>query len=127
MGVYYANGEGVGKDVAEAIKWYRKSCRQNHASAQFNLGVIFDNGEGVAKDAAEAVKWYRKAAEQNHASAQFNLGVIFDNGEGVAKDADEAVKSGIAKPPSKITPRANTIWASVTPMATAWRRTRWKQ
>src|SRR6266542_1034419 len=66
LGVRYDDGEGVAKDPAEAVKWFRKAAEQNYAQAQYNLGVCFYAGEGVAKD-PEAVKWYRKAAEQNNA------------------------------------------------------------
>ncbi len=86
LGICYANGEGVPKDVVEAVKWYRKAAEQNHAGAQSNLGLCYFFGEGVPKDDVEAVKWYRKAAEQNHAFAQWYLGVCYAKGEGVPKD-----------------------------------------
>ena len=92
LGVAYDNGEGVAKDLVEAVKWYGKAAEQGNAKAQFNLGVAYRNGEGVAKDVVEAVKWYGKAAEQGNAPAQFNLGNAYSNGEGVAKDLVEAVK-----------------------------------
>ena len=57
----YANGEGVLKDAAEAVRWSRLAAEQGLASAQYNLGVMYDNGEGVLKDNAEAARWYRLA------------------------------------------------------------------
>ncbi len=92
LGLMYANGDGVPKDSAEAVKWYRKSAEQGSALAQTNLGLMYANGTGVPKDAVEAVKWYRLAAEQGLDSAQFTLGVMYANGTGVPKDAVEAVK-----------------------------------
>jgi TPR repeat protein len=92
LGDRYATGQGVVKDQAEAVKWYRKAAEQNDAEAQNNLGACYANGQGVAKDEVEAVKWYREAAEQNHALAQFSLGNHYRLGEGVAKDAAEAAK-----------------------------------
>ena len=82
----YANGEGILKDDAEAVRWYRLAAEQGHASAQFNLGVRYATGRGVLKDDAEAVRWYRLAAEQGHARAEFNLGVMHADGRGVAPD-----------------------------------------
>ena len=73
----YANGEGVLKDEAEAVRWYRLAAEQGDAAAQFNLGLMYANGEGVLKDEAEAVRWYRKAVEQGYAGAQLNLGVMY--------------------------------------------------
>ena len=84
LGYMYAKGEGVPKDAAEAVKWYRKAADQGDAKAQYNLGVMYAN------DAAEAVRWYRKAADQGYAPAQNNLGFMYDNGFGVPKDDVEA-------------------------------------
>ena len=69
LGVCYANGNGVEKNLSEAVKWWRKAAEQGFAQAQFNLGVCYDFGKGVEKNPTEAVKWYRKAAEQGYANA----------------------------------------------------------
>ena len=90
LGWSYRNGEGVEKDLVEAVAWYRKAAEQGHAGAQNNLGGSYYKGEGVDKDLVEAVAWYRKAAEQGDAWAQTNLGVCYYNGEGVDKDLVEA-------------------------------------
>ncbi len=70
LGNCYYNGYGSEKSLNEAVKWWRKSAEQGHATAQFNLGICYENGDGVAKDLTEALKWYRKAAEQGNAKAQ---------------------------------------------------------
>ena len=92
LGLMYANGSGVGKDEAEAVKWYRKAAEQGNAAAQNDLGVMYAKGSGVEKDEVEAFKWYQKAAEQGLASAQTNLGAMYADGSGVEKDDKEAVK-----------------------------------
>ena len=92
LGIMYAKGEGVPKDDAEAVRWYRLAAEQGLANAQLNLGAAYTNGEGVPRDDAEAVKWYRLAADQGHAPAQFNLGIMYAKGEGVLKDNAEAVR-----------------------------------
>ena len=70
LGECYYNGEGVNKDAAEAVKWYREAAKQGNAVAQYRLGYFYLNGLGVNKDAAEAVKWYREAAEQGFKLAE---------------------------------------------------------
>jgi TPR repeat protein len=45
LGSSYATGQGVAKDYAEAVNWFRKAAEQNDAKAQSNLG-----GCGVASD-----------------------------------------------------------------------------
>ena len=91
LGSMYENGDGVPKDSAAAVKWYRKAADQGNVWAQDALGTMYANGDGVAKDSVEAVWWYRKAADQGYALAQHNLGVVYENGDGVPKDETEAL------------------------------------
>ena len=44
LGHMYYNGEGVPKDDAEAVKWYRLAAEQGDASAQSRLGVMYATG-----------------------------------------------------------------------------------
>jgi tetratricopeptide (TPR) repeat protein len=92
LGLCYADGYGVKKDDAEAVKWFRRAAEQGFAMAQYGLGLCYYNGEGVKEDKAEAVKWFRKAAKQGDAMAQYSLGLCYHNGEGVKEDKAEAVK-----------------------------------
>ena len=86
LGNCYAFGDGVEKNLSEAVKWWRKAAEQGVAPAQFNLGNCYAFGNGVEKNPTEAVKWYRKAAEQGYAPAQFNLGVCYYNGQGMIQN-----------------------------------------
>jgi len=92
LGKMYYNGQGVRKNDAEALKWWRKAAEQGNAEAQADLGMMYYNGDGVPVDAAEAAKWFREAAEQRHAGAQGTLGLMYAKGDGVPQDAAEAVK-----------------------------------
>ena len=40
LGVIYENGQGVPRNVVEAMKWYRRAAEQGYAGAQNNLGLI---------------------------------------------------------------------------------------
>jgi TPR repeat protein len=55
LGLMYANGTGVQKDSAEAVKWYRIAADRGNAMAQRALGWCYENGDGVAKDEIEAL------------------------------------------------------------------------
>jgi S1-C subfamily serine protease len=92
LGGGYAEGVGVPKDPAEAVKWIRKAADQGLAGAQSNLGTCYANGVGVRKDPTEAVKWYRKAAEQGNVDAQAAVGARYVLGDGVLKDYVEGHK-----------------------------------
>ena len=81
-------GEGVLKDEAEAVKWYRMAAEQGNAAAQNNLGLMYDNGEGVLKDEAEAVRWYRMAQPSRVTpKPKTTSGTVYGKGEGVLKDS----------------------------------------
>src|ERR1019366_2606441 len=92
MGRMYANGRGVVKDEAEAVRWYRKGADAGNIRAMNNLAVAYQCGRGVAKDKAEAVRWCRKSSEAGDAAAMNNLGWMYANGWGVARDEVEAVR-----------------------------------
>ena len=59
-----AKGQGVGRDEAQAIAWFRKAADQGGAQAQFNLDLMYRDGNGVQKDDTQAAEWFRKAADQ---------------------------------------------------------------
>lgn len=87
----YLNGNGVAKDPAKAVFWYRKAADQGNAVAQTGLGWCYDRGAGVEKDPKKAVLWYQKAADQENPVAQSNLGRCYENGTGVERDLEKAV------------------------------------
>lgn len=90
LGNVYFRGEGVPKDYAQAVKWYRMAADQGMPASQYMMGVIYDRGEGLPQDFAEAVAWYRKAGEQGYVAAQFELGNKYASGEGVPQNYAEA-------------------------------------
>ena len=45
LGILCDNGEGVPKDKALAVAWYRKAAEQGYAQAQYDC-VTYDNGDG---------------------------------------------------------------------------------
>ena len=74
----YATGQGVAKDQAEMLKWWRAAAEQGDTPAQFNVGVskisaTSTAARGVPRDLAEALKWYGRAANQGNAFAQNSL------------------------------------------------------
>lgn len=92
LGWCYATGQGVQKDMGEAIRWYEQSANQGNVAAQLQLGNLFNNGQGVPKDKAMAAHWYEKAAEQGNGGAQLILGGFYLKGQGVILNAVEAAK-----------------------------------
>ena len=66
----YANGRGVPRDDAEAVRWFRLAAEQGTAIAQYNLGVAYATGRGVPQDYVSAHMWLNLAAEAGDEDAR---------------------------------------------------------
>jgi TPR repeat protein len=73
LGVQYAMGRGVPKDLGKAVELVQKAADQGHADAQDILGMFYMDGEGVPKDLGKAAELYKKAADQGNQRAIVNL------------------------------------------------------
>ena len=82
LGRMYKSGNGVEKDITEAVKWYILAAEAGNAGRPIPAGgdVSFGKQEGVERDNVEAVKWYILAAESgDHADAvQHNLSLVYE-------------------------------------------------
>lgn len=92
IGRKFAAGDGVSKNMEEAVKWLTKSAEQGNPDAQMSLGALLVSGRGVPRNSAEAAKWYRLAATQGRPAAQLQMARMHLAGAGVAKDDVEAAK-----------------------------------
>ncbi len=92
LGLKFAKGDGVEKNLDEAARWYRKAADQGDASAQCNLGFCYYNGLGVAKDLSEAFRLFEASANQGNADAQANLASMYELGQATPKDDSKALE-----------------------------------
>ena len=65
----YFKGNGVPRDYAQAVSWYRKAADQGDTDAQYALGVSNYNGEGVSKDNKLAYFWWLLSSAQGFEKA----------------------------------------------------------
>lgn len=92
IGHLYRWGQGVEKDINQAIHWYRMAAEKGFSRAQANLAAIYLQGdEGTPVNYEEAHKWFAAAAVQNLAVAQYNLGLMYELGLGVEKSEARAL------------------------------------
>ena len=103
LGSFYAIGKGVGKDLIEAVKWYRKAADQGYYLAQTMLGVCYTHGKGVAKDEVEAYALYSLAGIKAEAArknfAILDMGMSPDariRGQQRAKELKKEIEAKIA-------------------------------
>ena len=64
LGVCYAYGYFVEKDMEKAAYWFLKAARIGLDIAQFNIGNCYYNGIGILKARNLAFRWYELACEQ---------------------------------------------------------------
>ena len=87
-GILLGNGDGVRKNVAEALLWLRKAFRAGDGYAAQNIAVTYrENG-----DLRNAFKWFRKAADAGDGDALIQLGIHYYWGKGVRRNPRAAVR-----------------------------------
>jgi TPR repeat protein len=57
LGTIHQYGDGVAKNPAEALKWYRIAAERGDRESQSRLGAMYLNGEGTAKDEKQGWRW----------------------------------------------------------------------
>jgi TPR repeat protein len=90
LGMAFEFGQGVEKDLEEAMHWYRIAADRGDPEAQTNLGYLYETGSTGPENPVEAAKWYLRAAVSGFARAQFNLGTLYLRGEGVERSDQDA-------------------------------------
>ena len=77
LGNAYHTGEGVTKDDAEAVRWWRKRLR-NRAVAPHQIDTLelLTTLAPEFLDSAAAARWYRGAAEKGNGGAQSDLALV---------------------------------------------------
>ncbi|KAI8821915.1 hypothetical protein BJ741DRAFT_672548 [Chytriomyces cf. hyalinus JEL632] len=91
LGFKYANGTGVEQDYTQAIEFYKRAAKQNHAPAKSNLGYLLGEGQGCVKDSVRAADLYQQAAALGDGNGAYNCGVVFQCGNGVAINLFKAI------------------------------------
>ena len=76
LGVMSEWGNGVPKDYAEALKWYKLSAEGSHKDAQNNLGAMYSKGEGVEQSFVEAFKWFVISSENGSEAGRKNIDIL---------------------------------------------------
>ncbi|MBR3864485.1 MAG: sel1 repeat family protein [Clostridia bacterium] len=71
-------GEGVEKNIENAIKYLTLSAENNHPQAISTLAEIYYTGEGIEQDIDKAIFWYEKAKEQNNCTYLYNLAKCYE-------------------------------------------------
>ncbi|MBW8308722.1 MAG: SEL1-like repeat protein [Candidatus Paracaedibacteraceae bacterium] len=90
LGEMYAYGQGIEKDLHQAIGWFTKAALKDDDwssyEAQFIIGSFYYKGIILKQEDTKAAYWYLKAAENGHSEAQWWIGLLYRLGAGVTRD-----------------------------------------
>lgn len=87
IGVMYENGQGVKKNIPQALFWFKQSATNNNPSAQYLLASMLERGAGGPAERMQARKWFARAAQNGHPYAQYRAGMMeLAGSEGIPAD-----------------------------------------
>lgn len=82
LGKFYHAGIYTGKDVDEALRWYRRAADNLVVEAMLQLAEAYMVWSGTQRpDPAESIRWLQRAANLGSAEAANKLGMIYVNGQ----------------------------------------------
>lgn len=85
--LYYTSGNGVSKDINQAVLYWEKSAKLDFPQAQFALGQHYQYNDQFT----EAKYWFEQAAQHEHSDAQFFLGLQNERGQPSPQDMPQAI------------------------------------
>src|SRR5580698_8240255 len=89
LGLLYAKGLGVPRDLQVAQQWYEAAALQGNAQAEYSLGQMYFQGWGIPANDASAMRWMQMANGSN-GDNQDDLGWMPIEGYGTATDYTKA-------------------------------------
>ena len=89
LGMCYATGKGVERDIEVAAEWYQKANRQNHAMSHCFVGGHYFCHHGYSGVSMGNAR--KKPAKSKDSRNQFHLGERYLTGHGVEVNIEKAV------------------------------------
>ncbi len=97
IGVMYANGLGVERNMKSAMDWWRRASDQLHVRASHNLALAMLMGEpqdGPHEDIdfTAVLRLLKMASDAGYPNSEYTLGKLYQEGVGVEKDERRAAE-----------------------------------
>ncbi|CAF3806421.1 unnamed protein product [Adineta steineri] len=73
LGLRYAEGVFVQKNLSTAAQWYQRAVDHGSAEAPNNLAILYQNGTGVEKNLEKAKQLFELSARRGDPKAMLNL------------------------------------------------------
>ncbi|MDF3934924.1 tetratricopeptide repeat protein [Pseudomonas citronellolis] len=91
LGQILLDGQGIERDPALALTWFRIAAERGHGMARNMLGRCLEHGWGTAANPAAAAEHYAHAAAEDLDWGLYNLANLLATGRGVPRDAAHAL------------------------------------
>ena len=92
VGSKFLDGRAMGRDAAEAARWFERAAAQGLAPAQYRLATLYERGSGVGRNPDTAARYYEQAALQGNIRAMHNLAVLMTGSSGHQVDMATAAR-----------------------------------
>ena len=87
LGVCYWQDDGIGKNDAESLKWFRIAADQRHKDAPYVLALRYALGDGVEASKEKALEWIRTGNERQNMT--LGTGLDMDKLEAMLERGDK--------------------------------------
>ncbi len=78
LGDAYSHGDGVGHDLATAIRYWRAAAQAGVAESQASMGIAYEQGWAANRSLVMAYVWYSVAAHNTNPSTAENAASLRD-------------------------------------------------
>ncbi|KAJ3442296.1 sel1-repeat-containing protein ybeq [Anaeramoeba flamelloides] len=92
LGIFYKNGNGVGKDLNLAFEYFKKSSKQGNPIAQRKLALRYLKDKN-RKNIEKSFHWNKLSADNNNSGALNNLGIRYLNGIGMKTNLEKGIEN----------------------------------
>ncbi len=87
LGICFWQDDGIGKNDAESLKWFRIAADQRHKDAPYVLALRYALGDGVEASREKALEWIRTGNERQNMT--LGTGLDMDKLEAMLERGDE--------------------------------------
>ena len=89
-GLLYAEGKGVARDDAEAVRLWEAAAHADHVAAINYLATAYRDGNGVGADMTRAVELFERTASAGNPLGLYELAQAYSSGTGVEVNLTQA-------------------------------------
>ncbi|CAF1072800.1 unnamed protein product [Adineta steineri] len=76
LGLRYAEGVVVNKNLGVAARWYQRAFEHGNVQSGTHLAILYENGSGVIRDLDKAEQIFEQAAKQGDSNAMYKLAIL---------------------------------------------------